>query len=309
MKQIVSIIIPNYNHKPYLQQRLDSVFNQTYQKVEVILLDDASTDGSADLLNSYKNHPNVTHVVLNTVNSGSPFKQWQKGFALAKGEYIWIAESDDYCDFDFLETCLKRLNNDVGIVYVQSVDVDSNGKQLSPRINYTASFKPNIWKDNFTMKGTDFIENYLLVKNVIPNASAVVFKRELVNSKYFNDNLLKMKMCGDWFFWLQLVNKTNIVFINKSLNYFRNHKLITRNHYSIEKKKARLLEEKTIRNYFFKEKGLSNKIAEKQMIMKWFELHTVIEIFRRYFLEIKLAHTTTFIFFKEYINYKLKNYK
>src|SRR5690606_7012874 len=138
----VSIIIPNYNHKPFLQQRLDTVFNQTFQNFEVILLDDASADGSQDLLKSYKNHPKVAHIILNETNSGSPFKQWQKGIELAQGEYIWIAESDDYCELDFLEELLK--NCSANLVYAQSQDVDADGRVFANRLNYTSCFSPNI---------------------------------------------------------------------------------------------------------------------------------------------------------------------
>lgn len=101
MSSLVSIIIPNYNHAAFLQQRLNSVFQQTYQNFEVILLDDASTDASVAILNEYKDHPKVSHLVINERNSGSPFKQWQKGIALAKGEYVWIAESDDINAMNF----------------------------------------------------------------------------------------------------------------------------------------------------------------------------------------------------------------
>ncbi len=99
----VSIIVPNYNYKRYLSLRLESVFGQDFTDFEVILLDDCSTDGSpAYLQEQASRHPEVSHCVLNEVNTGNPFVQWEKGMALAKGEYIWIAESDDYCDKSFL---------------------------------------------------------------------------------------------------------------------------------------------------------------------------------------------------------------
>ena len=80
----VSVIVPNYNHAPYLKRRIDSILNQTYQDFELILLDDCSTDNSAEVLNEYASNPKVSHVVINEINSGSTFKQWDKGFALAK---------------------------------------------------------------------------------------------------------------------------------------------------------------------------------------------------------------------------------
>ena len=98
----VSVIIPNYNHALFLEQRLESVLNQTYQDFEVIFLDDASTDSSRAVFTKYANHPKISHIIFNETNSGYPFKQWNKGVNLAMGEYIWIAESDDYAELNFL---------------------------------------------------------------------------------------------------------------------------------------------------------------------------------------------------------------
>ena len=100
---LVSVIIPNYCHAQYLDQRIQSVLEQTYQNFEVIILDDKSTDNSLEVIDKYRSHPKVAKVIINEVNSGSPFKQWERGINEASGDIIWIAESDDYCTPDFLE--------------------------------------------------------------------------------------------------------------------------------------------------------------------------------------------------------------
>lgn len=307
MNPKVSIIIPNYNHKPFLQERLDSVFNQTFQDFEVIFLDDASIDGSAELLKNYEDHPKVSHLVVNTVNSGSPFKQWQKGIGLAKGDYVWIAESDDYCSLGFLETCLEAFSKNIGIVYTQSVDVDSEGKKISHRINYTACFDPNIWESDFNMKGDVFIAKYLSVKNVIPNASAVVFKRQLVQPQFFNKQLLHMRMCGDWLFWLQLVNQTYISFINKDLNYFRHHKQVSRNHQDVNKKKKRIIEEVIIRDYLKVKQGVENTIADKTLERRWFNLHAKNSLFGSEFYKLRSSFNGKFQLALQFMYFKLKS--
>ncbi|MFM7682036.1 MAG: glycosyltransferase family 2 protein, partial [Bacteroidota bacterium] len=76
---LVSVIIPNYNHALYLKQRIDSVLQQTYPNFEVIILDDKSMDNSHEIIESYRNHPKVVHIEYKEINSGSTFKQWQKG--------------------------------------------------------------------------------------------------------------------------------------------------------------------------------------------------------------------------------------
>jgi len=287
-KPIVSIIVPNYNHEPYLKQRLDSVFNQSFQDFEVILLDDCSTDASVQLLQLYANHPKVSHFIINKKNTGSPFKQWQKGIALAKGEYIWIAESDDYCEVNFLEKMVQLFaeNKHAGVAYCQTMDVNEFGELLLHRIDYTQEFKPNIWERNFEINGFQFVEKYLSVKNVIPNASAVVFKEELVTNSIFSKVLVEMRMCGDWFFWIQLLLKSNVVFLAKPLNYFRNHSNVSRQHTTIEIQKRRLIEEAQIRNYM-KTKNIYNSKSVNELYFKWFGLHQFSSIFTSDFYKVK----------------------
>ena len=128
---LVSVIIPNYNHARYLEQRLDSVLNQTYQNFEVIILDDHSTDNSLEVINRYKDNPHIKQIVVNETNSGSTFKQWDKGIHLATGDIIWIAESDDYCELNLLDELVRIYTSkpDMAYVYTTSIMVDENGKK------------------------------------------------------------------------------------------------------------------------------------------------------------------------------------
>jgi glycosyltransferase involved in cell wall biosynthesis len=304
VKQKVSIIVPNYNHAPYLQQRLDSVFNQTFKDFEVILLDDASTDGSQALLKDYKSHPKVSHLIFNETNSGSPFRQWQKGIALAQGDYIWIAESDDYCELTFLETLISNLEENIGLCYAQTIDVDVNGNNILNRLDYTKEFIPNIWKHDFKMDGLEFIKNYLLAKNVVPNASAIIFKRSLLNENIFSNELLEMSMCGDWLFWIKLCEHTQIQFVSKPLNYFRTHQAISRQHSTVAQKRQRLMEERIIRSYVYTNLKFHNTIEEEKLYQKWFKLHSKRDAIGRSFNAIRMPQTTKFKFLKLYLKTK-----
>ena len=220
MNPKVSIIVPNYNHARFLKQRLDSVFNQTYQDFEVILLDDASTDTSREVLNSYKEHPKVSHLVFNETNSGSPFKQWEKGIGLAQGEYIWIAESDDYCELNFLEVLLKKFdNNHVVLTYCASYLVDDGSKVLD-RHKWAYALDNKRWESDFVNLGNKEIKCFLGYRNTITNASAVVFKKDAVlNIKMPID----MMFCGDWYIWIAILKQGGIAYSAMPLNYFRRH--------------------------------------------------------------------------------------
>ena len=147
MKPLISVIIPNFNHAPYLKQRIDSVLSQTYDNLEVILLDDCSRDNSGEILSSYKHNPKVKKIIINENNSGSTFKQWEKGFELSCGEYIWIAESDDYCDAFFLERLVGQLseNGTVAIAYTSSHLVDAHNIFIKKVRGKGLDKKENMW--------------------------------------------------------------------------------------------------------------------------------------------------------------------
>ncbi|HET6990511.1 MAG TPA: glycosyltransferase family 2 protein, partial [Bacteroidia bacterium] len=107
---LVSVILPNYNHARFLEQRIKSILSQTFRDFEIIILDDCSTDNSREIIDRYRSDEKISHVIFNETNSGSAFSQWKKGIQSASGTYIWIAESDDFCDPDFLFTGVNKLN-------------------------------------------------------------------------------------------------------------------------------------------------------------------------------------------------------
>ncbi|MEM6321085.1 MAG: glycosyltransferase family 2 protein [Bacteroidota bacterium] len=224
---LLSIILPNYNHAPYLPQRLQSIYHQTYPNVEVILLDDHSTDHSLNLLEKYRKHPKTAHFIVNQQNSGSTFIQWKKGIELAKGKYIWIAESDDWAELDFLEKLVPVLEADeqIALAYCQSKKVDENGKVVNDMLYYTYEAKPNKWESAYTNTGNQEIEQHLVYKNTIPNASAVVFRNTAGIANWVNT---EMTMVGDWWFWVHLIKDQKIAFLPERLNYFRAHPASTR---------------------------------------------------------------------------------
>lgn len=210
---LVSIIIPNYNHAPFLDERINSILNQRYDNYELIILDDMSTDNSVEVINKYKDHVRVSDVVVNEQNSGSPFKQWEKGFAKAKGELIWIAESDDTCKHDFLETLVREFEQDDTCVlaFCRSVKIDVEGKRLS---------EDGFSKD-FRVDGISFIKKDLSRFNYIVNASSAIFAKRALEG--MDKSYTGFRGCGDWIFWVEVAKCGRVSYINKPLNYFRQH--------------------------------------------------------------------------------------
>lgn len=208
----VSIIVPNYNHAKYLNKRLDSIFNQTYQDFEVILLDDCSSDSSLSILNEYSSHPRVSHFIRNQANSGTPFVQWEKGIELAEGEYIWIAESDDWSDCRFLEKLVPIMSDDrVGLVYSDSYWIDDEDRIKESKSHLSQSFRSS---------GIDMLRKEMCNRCTIQNVSAVLWKSSFIKKcpTHFSD----FKHCIDWLFYVEmLLIPVDIVFLGEKLNYFR----------------------------------------------------------------------------------------
>jgi glycosyltransferase involved in cell wall biosynthesis len=218
----VSAIIPNYNHARFLEARLHSVFHQTYQDFEVIYLDDASTDESDAIFQAFAQHPRIRRVLRNAVNSGNPFQQWRKGIAESQGEYLWIAESDDYADPMFLEELVARLDAhpQAALAYCQSWAVTQDNTALGKfEEQWTQDLDATRWKHDFINDGKDECRQYLLFKNTIPNVSAVLIRRAVFDAVGGVDDA--MRFCGDWLLWVKMLLCSDIVFVAKPLNYFR----------------------------------------------------------------------------------------
>ncbi len=273
----VSVILPNYNHEAFLQQRIDSILNQTFKDFELIILDDCSSDNSKEIIDSYCGHPMVSHIVYNEVNSGSVFRQWQRGIKLAKGRYTWIAESDDLAVPEFLERLVTIFvsNPSIAMVYSQSYDMDEQGNKLDSRLYWTEDFEENLWEESFCISGKTFL-TYLYKKNVIPNVSACLIKREYLVIVFDKQKeILNFRMCGDWFGWLLIADYKDvfIAFVKEPLNYFRIHPQSTRNHYSKEQQRKRLLEEAKIFNSGkFEIEMQTLKEKNTMLIEKWIKL-------------------------------------
>jgi glycosyltransferase involved in cell wall biosynthesis len=219
----VSVIVPNYNHARFLPQRLDSILAQTFKNYELIVLDDASTDDSREVLARYAKQAPM-RLVINKKNSGSPFIQWRRGAELAAGKYLWIAESDDYADPRLLEVLVSEMhrNPNVGLAYCQSFSVDERGRLLGTLEFWTRPLDSDRWNRSYVNYGRDEVARYLVQRNTIPNASAVLVRKDLL-LQASNRHVEWMRVCGDWLTWSRVLIRADVAFVAEPLNYFRSH--------------------------------------------------------------------------------------
>ncbi|TKB98623.1 glycosyltransferase family 2 protein [Pedobacter cryophilus] len=219
----ISVIVPNFNHSSFLNKRIESILAQTYQDFELIILDDCSTDNSSLIIEKYKRHPKVNQIVYNKVNGGSPFKQWAKGILLAKGEYIWIAESDDFAENTFLEICLKMLeaNNNLGFVYTDSNIITEQKKTGSFKIKKAEKYHSDKWDNAYQINGIEELKHSLIKTCTINNVSAVLFRKKAIENVIAKT--YDYKYAGDWLCYMLICTKHSIAYIPDALNNYRSH--------------------------------------------------------------------------------------
>lgn len=220
----VSVIVPNYNHSDYLKDRLDSIYQQTYQNFEVILLDDCSTDNSREILTKYQErYPKKTRTIFNEHNTGCVFRQWEKGIQNSKGELIWIAESDDYCELDFLEKMTKNFRvNSVMLAFSESIFVQEK-QQIWSIQEYLSDINVFDWNKNFTCSASELVSNAFAYKNIIPNVSSVLFRNVGYLNLDFKEEWFKYQLCGDWLFYLEIIRGGCVTYSVDTCNYYRIH--------------------------------------------------------------------------------------
>lgn len=223
----ISVIVPNYNYEKFMEQRIYSILNQNYKIYELIILDDCSKDNSIDkinkIVNAIKDYVNVK-TIYNDKNSGSAFKQWKKGMEVATGDYVWIAEADDYCEKNLISTLVKPIEHDKNIMisYSDTAFIDVFGtiilKSIKPEIDIQ---KSEHWNKSYVNNGIDEIKNYSFLNCTIANVSSCIIK----NGNY--EEYLKMsgeyKQAGDWLFYVNLISNGDIAYTDKVLNYYRVH--------------------------------------------------------------------------------------
>jgi glycosyltransferase involved in cell wall biosynthesis len=218
----ISVIVPNYNHARFLRRRIDTILGQTFRDFELILLDDCSTDESCSILREYSFDPRV-RLEFNAQNSGSPFKQWNKGVKLARGTYVWIAESDDYADERLLECLVALLESDpaVAFAYCRSWRVTDSNEKNGFADFYLNHLDVSRWTTDYCADGHHECQYYLVCDNTVPNASGVVFRKAIYERVGGADESLKL--CGDWKLWAAMCLTGKVAYLAAPLNFFRFH--------------------------------------------------------------------------------------
>lgn len=209
--ELVSVVIPVYNVEKYVEQCLDSVLRQTYRNIEIICVDDASTDNSLAILRKYADLDKRIRIIENVENLGVAFSR-NVGFSQVKGKYIYYLDSDDYIELETIEKlydyaeqyeteCIyfnsKILQETEGIGYPRlcfdSKDIEKkvyNGpfffKILKDYRAYSNSVWRYFWRTDFLVNNDLKFENGLLAEDQVFSLRAILSVKRImaVNESY-----------------------------------------------------------------------------------------------------------------------------
>ena len=220
----ISVILPVYNSESYILKCLESLKNQTNQNFELILVDDGSTDQTLTISKKYlKDHFNYRYkLIINRINIGIT-KSLNKGFKVAKGQYLARADADDTYEPDRFELQLKLLENNTNISLV-----GSNVKYIDKKENFL-SFS-NLPIDHFDIWSRLFLHNPIV-------HSTIFFRRNIFKKVLYNE---KFNTTQDYDMYCRIINYYKIVNIRKPLANYRIHSQ------SISKKKNHLQKKNTL---------------------------------------------------------------
>ena len=262
MNQKVSIIIPIYNVNEYLRRCLDTVINQTYRNIEIILINDGSTDNSLEIINEYKNKDNRI-IVIDKKNTGASDSR-NIGMSIATGDYISFVDSDDWLEIEMISKMVEQMEKN----NVEAV-----------RCNYYRNFDNDTQKIGFnyddSIKNTE-LKNNKIIELVLPQVLSgrmpsymwllLIKKEAIYKVKPFNVNLSMME---DTIFFVDLLLNLKSIYIYDCPLY----------HYYLNKNSV----SKSINNYL---RNLNNVLEVNKLMQNMLE-----NKYEKYELIYNTAHT------------------
>ncbi|MGQ7794083.1 glycosyltransferase family 2 protein [Faunimonas sp. B44] len=222
----VSVGLPAYNAERDIEERVWSIFEQSVLPAEIIAFDDASKDRTLDCLYRLSAlSPVPMRIEGSERNSGSPYVQWRKCLEAARGEWCWIAESDDVAHPAFLEEIGRLAGTDesCAIAYARSTAADAHSRIHSrDQDEYLKRIAPGRdWDQPFRAEGRAEIRACLYLGNIIPNVSAALLRRRAALACI--EAAADFPRLGDWALYAAMLERGSLAYSPRRLNLHRRH--------------------------------------------------------------------------------------
>lgn len=214
-KSLISVFVPYYNDSAFLKECVESILNQSYETFELILLDHASTDNSAEIANSYVDQ-RIKHISLSKnlgAGGGALLYEFLK---VAKGEYLKLFCADDVMHPDCLATFIEymKLNPHIDVVFGNIQYIDEHTKKIN------ADWFSNRRYFNINDQNDDILHKFGQCKSFLPYIGSFIKKDAFLNITLNRTYI----MVFDMSIWVEmLLNEQNFAFLDKIVAFYRIH--------------------------------------------------------------------------------------
>lgn len=205
MPKKVSIIIPTYNGEKYIKETIDSCLNQSHKDIEIIVVDDCSSDGTVEILKSYGNKIDLT---LNKMNQGI-VKNLNNMTLGLKSEYFIFLGHDDILPVNHIEIMISEFEEDTVAIHCNSIVIDGDGKEM-----YIAR------DDNIQKNKTANCMFELSVNNFISSCGMLHRTNVFQELNGWNE---QYKQYGEWLYYIRELEFGNIKYTTKTKALYRKH--------------------------------------------------------------------------------------
>ena len=225
----VSAALTTLNYARYLPQRLTSVFDQTLAPVEILVLDDGSTDESETVVRTTAARAGREVRWIGGESPQGVFAQWRRAASHSRGDFVWIAEADDLADPALLERVCAALQAapDAPFGFADSAAIDADGRILwADHHDYYREAGTTLLSRNGVIEARRFLRECLGARNLVLNASAVVWRREALRDALAGagGDLLNYQLAGDWRLYAEaLAEGGSVAYVAEPLNRHRRH--------------------------------------------------------------------------------------
>jgi len=214
---LVSVIMPAFNHELYIAEALQSIGNQTHKNIELIVINDGSTDGTTEIIEEYvKKNSDKNIKYLHKRNEGV-CKTLNKGLEMSTGDYIAFLGSDDLWLPDRLAIQLEFMENNknIGMVFADTWFLDFSKKTN----NKWSDYKPRI--KNYFKNGIQNTDLYalFLTQPLVPALTVLIRRQVLLEVGFFDEDLVY----EDHDLWLRIALKYPLGYIDQPLAFYRIH--------------------------------------------------------------------------------------
>lgn len=215
---LLSVVIPSYNHSRFIREAVDSVLNQTYRNIELIVIDDGSSDNSMDILLSY----NDTRIQVIAQENQGAHNAINNGLKLAKGEYLAILNSDDIYEKNRFEIMIDAMQQSPETEFMCSYIrvINTAGKDLGIKKGWRNMQSWLVPHPELSFGEQDGFKGNLIMTNFTSTTSNFLFTRKLYERI---GGMRNLRFAHDWDFALRAAEVTECKLIEQPLMRYRIH--------------------------------------------------------------------------------------